>query len=232
VILSVNSPGGGVSDSDQIHRLLTEFRRKHEVPIVAQLRDLAASGGYYIAAACDRIVAEPTTLTGSIGVIVSSWNYVKAAEKLGLEDVVILSPHTPYKDMLSGSRTMKEEERRILTDIVEEMYQRFVDIVTDGRKNLTRDEVIKLADGRIYTGRQAQQRGLVDAEGSEKDALEWIQKNRSQTRLALIEYHRPRSPFEAIMGVPASNQATALPGMVAELAGSLRSRLMYLWPGH
>jgi protease-4 len=231
VILSINSPGGGVSDSDQIHRMLTEFRKKHDVPVIALFRDMAASGGYYIAAACERIVAEPTTITGSIGVIVSSWNYAKAAEKLGLQDVVILSPNTPFKDILSGSRSMKEEEHRILTDIVEEMYQRFVDIVTAGRPKLTREEVLKLADGRIYTGHQAAQNGLVDAEGSESDAIDWIQKKSNQAHVVLVEYHRPRSPMETILGSP-MGETRGLDRMVSEIATSLKGRLLYLWPGH
>ena len=229
VILSINSPGGGVSDSDQIHRLITEFKKKHGVPVVAQFRDLAASGGYYIAAACDRILAEPTTLTGSIGVIVSTWNYAKAAEKIGIQDVVILSPNTPFKDIMSGARPMRDEERRILTDIVEEMYQRFVDVVAAGRSNLTRDEVLKLADGRIYTGKQAVQKGLVDAEGTENDALEWIQKTRNQSRVVLVEFHRPRSPFETLLGTP--TQSRGLDGLLAEVAASFQTRMMYLWPG-
>ncbi|MDP6928083.1 MAG: signal peptide peptidase SppA, partial [Planctomycetota bacterium] len=160
VLLDINSPGGGVTDSDEIHRLILKFKEENDIEVLALFGDMAASGGYYIAAACDKIVARPTTITGSIGVIMSSYNYGDALRDLGIEPVVLKSPNTPFKDILSPTRTMEDEERQKLLAIIEEMYQRFVDIVDQGRPDLSRQEVQDLATGEIYSAMQAHRNGL------------------------------------------------------------------------
>jgi protease-4 len=232
VLLRVDSPGGGVTDSDEIHKLIKDYKTRSSLPIVALFGDMAASGGYYVAAASDYIIAHPTCLTGSIGVIISTWNYGKAADKLGIEPVTVLSPHTPYKDILSGARPMRDDERQILGDIVEELYQRFVDIVAAGRPELTREQVQKLADGRIYTGRQALDKGLVDKAGYQDDAVQWLKEATQLDQLALVEYRRVPSFLEEVLGTGrAAASGPSLAQAVSSLTIAARSRLLYLWPG-
>lgn len=164
LLLVVNSPGGSVVASDEIYHALTQV----EVPIVVSMGELAASGGYYVSAAADWIVANPNTLTGSIGVISQFPSATGLLEKLGVDFVVITSG--PRKDFGSPYREMTREERRYWQTIVDEVYEDFVGIVAEGR-GLTLEEVQGLADGSVYTGRQALRLGLVDQLGYQQDAL-------------------------------------------------------------
>ena len=148
ILLDINSPGGGVTDSDEIYRLVLAFKEERpEVRVLAFLGDIAASGGYYVAVAADRIVARRSTITGSIGVIMSAWNFAKAAKEFGVSQIVIKSEHTPYKDMLSPMRDMTADVRGILTSIIEELYQQFVAVVSAGREGLDDVRVQQLANG-------------------------------------------------------------------------------------
>src|SRR5262245_47566443 len=118
VLLAIDSPGGGVTDSDEIWRALREFKQRTKLPVHAVFGDLAASGGYYVAAACDRLTARPTTMTGSIGVILSTYNAAEAAKKVGIEQVTVVSSHTPHKDMLSPLKPVAPDDLAILKGIV------------------------------------------------------------------------------------------------------------------
>jgi protease-4 len=191
---------------------------------------LAASGGYYVAAASDYIVAEPTTITGSIGVIVSTWKYHEAADKLGLKPETFISGDTPYKDILSGARPTREEEREIVLGIVQEMYERFVQVVDDGRDGLKRDEVKRLADGRIYTAAQALQNKLVDQVGYGDAAIGWIKKQAGIDRARLVKFQPAPTLLDVLTGRPVASSAA-----LAELLGTLplhvRGRFLYLWSG-
>src|SRR5688572_15003585 len=164
ILLYVNSPGGGVTASDVIYNALT----KVDKPIVVLMGDLAASGGYYISMASDWIIANPNTLTGSIGVISEFPNADALLDKVGVEFVVITSG--PRKDFGSPYREMTEQERQYWQAIVDEAYSGFVAIVAEGR-SLPVEQVLPLADGRVFTGRQALDAGLLDALGYEADAL-------------------------------------------------------------
>ena len=164
ILLYVNSPGGGVTASDVIYHALEAVDK----PIVVLMGDLAASGGYYISMASDWIIANPNTLTGSIGVISEFPNADGLLEKVGVDFVVITSG--PRKDFGSPYREMTEEERQYWQAIIDEAYSGFVAIVAEGR-NLPVEQVLPLADGRVYTGRQALEAGLIDALGYEEDAL-------------------------------------------------------------
>jgi protease IV len=164
VLLIVNSPGGGVNASDVIYHALQGLDK----PLVVLMGDIAASGGYYISMASDHIVAHPNTLTGSIGVISEFPNAEALLENIGVEFVVITSG--PRKDFGSPYREMTEEERAYWQAIVDETYADFVRIVAEGR-GMTAAEVAALADGRVFTGRQALELGLVDALGYEADAI-------------------------------------------------------------
>lgn len=168
IILSVNSPGGAVGETAQIHEALTDMQATFEKPLYVSMGSIAASGGYYAAAPADKIYAEQATLTGSIGVIMESINYAGLAEKYGVEFNTIKSGK--HKDIMSPSREMTKEEREILQSIIDEMYDDFVQVIVDGR-NMDEKTVRKVGDGRIYTGRQAKEVGLVDEIGTFSDTV-------------------------------------------------------------
>lgn len=233
VLLEIDSPGGGVTDSDEIHRLIKRFRAENNKPVLALFGDVSASGGYYIAAACDRIVARPTTITGSIGVIMSSYNLEEAMKKVGIKAQTIVSPHTPYKDIMSMSRDMRPEERAILTSIVEEMYQRFVDVVDAGRPNLTREQVVRLANGQIYSAKQAQKNGLVDAIADPDEAFTMLLQLANLQKAQIVEQRRLPSFIEVLTGHTAARSAPpSLQDTIARyLDRTTGAKLLYFWPG-
>jgi len=165
IVLRVNSPGGSVVASDEIYHALLDFQK----PIVVSMGESAASGGYYIACGGDYIIAHPDTLTGSIGVISQFFVFEELMEKYGIEAEVIASG--PNKAIGSPYQKMSEEEREIMESIIGEAYENFIGIISEAR-DLPLDEVRTIADGRIYTGRQALELGLVDAIGLQDDAIE------------------------------------------------------------
>lgn len=231
VLLHVDSPGGGVSDSDEIHRLIAQFRAEHPAkPVLAFFGDMAASGGYYVAAAAERIVARPTTITGSIGVIMSAWNFARAAADLGVEQVVVKSERTPYKDILSPMRPMRDDERAMLTAIVDELYERFVTVVDEGRPNLDRAQVVAVANGAIYTGAQALANGLVDEVGDQESVVAWFDRRLGKS-VAIVEHRRRLGLGDLLFGA----RADAAPTIDQSLGSLLRStsgpRFLYYWQG-
>ena len=166
IILKINSPGGGVGPSQEIYSETRRTMKKKRV--IAALGSLAASGGYYIASATDKIVANPGTLTGSIGVIMEFIRFEELLNKIGIEMRVIKSGE--FKDIGSPNRKMTDREKKMLMTLIEDIRNQFVTAVSQGR-NLPREEVLKIADGRIFSGRQAKTLGLVDALGNFQDAV-------------------------------------------------------------
>ncbi|MBI4676536.1 MAG: signal peptide peptidase SppA [Elusimicrobia bacterium] len=173
IILDINSPGGSVGAVQELYSQIRRVRKEFNIPIVALFGDVAASGGYYIASACDRIVAHPGTLTGSIGVIFSVDNVEGLFSKIGFKTEPIKSG--PHKDIGSWSRAMTKEERDILQGIISDAYEQFLTAISTGR-NMPMDKIRPLADGRIYTGNQALDAGMVDALGDSDDAVELAAK--------------------------------------------------------
>ncbi|MFN3337263.1 MAG: signal peptide peptidase SppA, partial [Thermomicrobium sp.] len=161
VLLRVDSPGGGINASREIWAAVKRVQEAGK-PVVAFFEDTAASGGYYISAPADRIVAMPDTITGSIGVIAVIPDLSELYEKLGIRMQVVKSGE--FKDMLSSDRPLTAEERALLEQLIREAYDEFVRVVADGRQ-MPEERVRQLADGRIYTGRQAKDLGLVDELG-------------------------------------------------------------------
>ena len=167
ILLRINSPGGAVAPSQEIYDEVLRVRADNK-KIYASMGSLAASGGYYIAVAADRIFANPGTLTGSIGVIMAFGNAEKLMEKIGLEPQVVKSGK--YKDVGSPARKMTAQERAYLQRVVDDVHQQFIDAVAQGR-NITPKEARKLADGRVFTGRQALELNLVDEMGGLEDVI-------------------------------------------------------------
>jgi protease IV len=168
IVIRIDSPGGGVAPSQEIFR---EIRKTLAVKkVVASMGAMAASGGYYVAAAANGIVANPGTITGSIGVIMGFTNFKALLEKIGLIPVVVKSGE--YKDTGSPVRDMTDAERKVLQDLVDTIHAQFVSAVVEGRK-MDRSHVEGLADGRIFSGEEGKALGLVDRLGNLADAVEW-----------------------------------------------------------
>jgi protease-4 len=172
VLLRINSPGGTIGASQELNEAVKELRKKDK-PVVVSMGDIAASGGYYVACASDRIVADPGTLTGSIGVIMDLMNFKGLADKLGVQPEVIKSGE--FKDIGSPFRPMSKREAQILNGLIQDAYSQFVGAVAEGRK-MELAKVRKFADGRVYSGQQAFKLGLVDQLGGYDDALITLQK--------------------------------------------------------
>lgn len=182
VLLQVDSPGGEVLASDDIYRAIVEFRETYDKPVIASMGGLAASGGYYVSAPCDWIVANDLTITGSIGVIMGTWNYRGLMDKVGLLPQTYKSGR--HKDMLSGSRDpeqIPEDEKEMLQALIDEVYGKFKGIVREGRSGAYErtggegrelvEDWIEYADGRVFSGSEAYKLGFVDEVGTFDDAV-------------------------------------------------------------
>lgn len=168
LLLRIDSPGGTVGDSQEIYSALKRLREK--VKIIASFGNISASGGVYIGMGAEHIMANPGTITGSIGVILRGNNLERLLEKIGISFKVIKSG--PYKDILSFDRELTEPEKEILQELIDTSYHQFVQTVAEARK-LAVDVVKSFADGRIFTGQQAVELGVVDRLGTEEDARRW-----------------------------------------------------------
>ncbi|MGQ9637324.1 MAG: signal peptide peptidase SppA [Thermodesulfobacteriota bacterium] len=195
IVLRIDSPGGGVGPSQEIYREVTKVRSKKKV--VTSMGSVAASGGYYIACASDLIVANPGTITGSIGVLMEFTNFEELLKKIGIKGVVVKSGE--HKDLGSPLREMTPEEKRILQSVIDNVHQQFIQAVAEGRK-LDKERVAQMADGRILTGEQAKQLGLVDKMGNLQDAIDAASKLVGIEGKPIILYPKRRiSLFQLLM---------------------------------
>jgi len=168
ILIRIDSPGGAVVPSQEIYEEIKRIRGNGKKKVVSSMGTLAASGGYYIASATDKIVANPGTLTGSIGVIMELANVEGLMKKVGVESIVIKSG--AHKDLVSPFRKMGVEERQILQNVMDDVHEQFIEAVSAGR-GMSLEKVRSLADGRVFTGRQAKGIGLVDELGDLQDAI-------------------------------------------------------------
>lgn len=173
LIIRINSPGGSAAASEEMYQLLLSFKNDTEVPILAYFSDTAASGAYYLSMGADEIMANPNAITGSIGVIVSALNYRQLAENWGIEQVVFKSGE--YKDLLNPFEETDPVERRIIEGLVSDIYENFVATVATGR-GMENEVVRELGDGRIYSAREAKDKGLIDEMGPLVPELIWLKK--------------------------------------------------------
>jgi protease-4 len=202
VVLRVDSPGGEVLASDEIYRAIADFERDYKKPVVASMGGLAASGGYYVSAPCSWIVANELTITGSIGVIMHSYNYRGLLNKVGVRPEVFKSGK--FKDMLSGEKDEEDilpEEKQMLQSLIDETFERFKKVVAEGRENASeqnRGEGRRLAgnwkdyaDGRVLSGKQAYELGFVDELGNFETAVERARQLARIKDANLVQYQRP-----------------------------------------
>ncbi len=230
VVLRINSPGGTVTASDIIYHELKTFKTNRKIPIVASIMDVGASGGYYIAAAADTVLAHPSSVTGSIGVIMLTVNARGLLEKVGVETNAVTSG--PRKDMGSPFRAMLPEERAIFQGVIDGFYQRFLQVVQEGRQGLNGETVKKLADGRIYSGEQAKASGLVDDIGYLDDAIALAKKKAGLTEARVVTYRRPgeyQNNVYSRLTSPAPSLANLANMDLLSVVRGGSPQFMYLW---
>ncbi len=186
IVFRVNTPGGGVVESDEIHDKVQEVQEEYGKDVYVSMGSQAASGGYFVSAPAERIYANGQTITGSLGVIMQSFNVSELADNLGISDQTIKSGE--FKDIMSATREMTDDDEEILQSIVDDAYTRFIDVIENGR-DLSRDEVENLADGRIYTGNQAAENGLVDGVGNLDDTIGAMKEDLDRDP-DVVEYER------------------------------------------
>ena len=228
VVLEVNSPGGGVTASDQMHQSILDFKESSGKPVIVSMGDTAASGGYYISTAADEIVANETTLTGSLGVIITLTNFSEAADKYGISQEVIKSGE--FKDIGSSFRELKPEEREIFQSIVDESYAEFVSVIVEGR-GLPEDRVREIADGRIYSGEQAKNLGLVDEFGDLETAAGDARERAGVDEATVVRYVMPETFSDVLLARLAPQEPEAV--QIMKAAGLYPTpQLQYLYqPG-
>jgi len=168
VVIRINSPGGGVAASQEIFEAIRKFRAESRKKVVVSMATVAASGGYYVACAGDKIFANPGTLTGSIGVIAEWYNYGDLLRWAKMQNVVLKSGE--FKDAPSATRPLTDKERAYFQTLIDNLYGQFISAVAGSRK-MGEEDVRKLADGRVFTGQQAKDSGLVDEIGTYQDAI-------------------------------------------------------------
>ncbi|NIM59730.1 MAG: signal peptide peptidase SppA [Candidatus Aminicenantes bacterium] len=228
LILRLDTPGGEVTASDILYNEIIRFKEKTGIPVVGLMMGLAASGGYYVASACDHIIAHPSTITGSIGVISIFPNLQELFAKIGIKVSVIKSGE--MKDSGSAFRDLTEEEKKIFQDVIDEMYNKFLDVVYQKRKDsVSLEELKKIADGRIYTASQARELKLIDEIGYFDSALKKalsLAKIKEAKVIAYTYYPKRKTNIYATK----LEKTSLLEGKSFEdMLRSLKSGFYYLW---
>lgn len=216
VVVKINSPGGTVAGADVILHEIKAFKAERHVPVVVCLQGLAASGGYYVAQAGDAIIAYPTCITGSIGVLAMKLNLKGLMDKVGVDEDLVKSGR--WKDFWSPFRPATPQEKEMMQQVIDQFYRRFVDVVAAGRQ-LSLKETLKVADGRIFTAEQARDLKLVDQLGYLDDALNLAKSKANLPKEArVVRYHRPGSYRPTIYSM--------MPDLDLEMAGP---QFLYIW---
>lgn len=229
LIIKTISPGGSVVASDEIHHEIMKYREKTEKPVVAFMQGLAASGGYYTSVACDKIIAEPTTITGSIGVIMQTFSLQELVEeKLGVQPVTVKSGEK--KDWPTSFKPVTEEQIEYLQQkLIQPAYNRFVNLIDKGRTDLTIEQIKELADGSIYHATEAMENGLIDEIGYIEDAIETISELAGIEKPYVFEYQE-RFKFADILG--AEERANSILNINKNTVREMMTpELLYLWDG-
>ncbi|WP_447971607.1 signal peptide peptidase SppA [Nitrospira sp. M1] len=233
IILRINSPGGTVTASDILYHEIRQFKKTHSIPVIASIVDLGTSGGYYLAAAADHIAVHPSTITGSIGVIMVTINAEGLLETIGVKPHAITSG--PKKSMGAPFRSMTDEEQAIFQGVIDSMYEQFLTVVKAGRPDLNDMEVRRLADGRIYTAIQAKEAGLIDSIGYLEDAIDLAKTQAGLDEAQVVTYHRAGGYKHNIYSsmMIGSGERQKFPELKASslltLLNSSTPQFMYMW---
>jgi protease-4 len=229
VVLRVNSPGGTVTASDIMYETIKRFKERTHKPVVASLQDLAASGAYYVSCGADKIVAHPTSVVGSIGVIFNTFNIEGTLAKIGAKTDAIKSG--PLKDMGSPFRELDPESRAVMQGIVDEYYKRFVGVVTSNRPIKDPGSLKMLTDGRVFSGTRAVELGLADQTGLLQDAIELAKQMAHVPGARTVMYRRPYGYSGSIYarGEVGAPQASVMELKIPGVHDPLPSGFYYLW---
>lgn len=230
IVLQVNSPGGGVYESDEIYNKIMDLRKEYDKPFMVYMAQMAASGGYYVAAPADKIYANRNTITGSIGVLMGGLNMKELMDNIGIKDTTITSGKN--KTIMSSTSEMTDEQVRIMQSMVDEMYDQFLDVVSTGR-SIDKKDLKPIADGRVYTARQAKENGLIDEIGTLDDAIDGVANMAGLANPAVLQFNNNDFGFLSnfltkVGGVIASKNSVSLKDI--EQLTDIKSELpMYLW---
>lgn len=228
LIVRINSPGGTITASDVLYHEILAFKQRKKVPVIAAIMDVGASGGYYAALAADSIVANPTTITGSIGVVMVTINAQGLMQKIGVAPLAIKSG--PMKDAGSPFRALTGPELAVFQGIIDDMYGRFVSLIVQSRR-LPEERVRALADGRVYTAEQALKLGLVDRIAYLEDVVAMARETAQLDEAKVIMYHRPKE-YRANIYSTSTAPSTTAESTLAQFAtalGAAGPRFLYLW---
>ncbi|MCZ6569140.1 MAG: signal peptide peptidase SppA [Deltaproteobacteria bacterium] len=229
LLLRIQSPGGTVAASETLYHEILRWKAENEKPVVAYMQGLATSGGYYVAMAADRVIAHPTSVTGSIGVIMAGVNLSGLMQRFGISDQTLKSGE--FKDAGSPLRPMQPQEREQLQSVIDGLHARFVEVVEQGRPGLEPAAVKRLADGRIFTAEQALKAGLVDEIGHLDYAIEVTEKLAQISESQVVMYHRPGEYVENIYSRPPATPLQLVDIDVLSLTSDrLPAGFYYLWP--
>ncbi len=233
VVLRINSPGGSVTASDMMYGEVLAFKKRTGRPVVAAMMDVAASGGYYLACSADEIIAQPTTVTGSIGVIMQTVSFAGTMSRLGISADAIKSGR--MKDAGSPLRPMKPEEREVFQKLIDQFYDRFVAVVAAGRSGkLAEARIRELADGRVYSAQQALELGFIDRISTYKESLTAVKERIGAKRVCVVAYQRPtdyKPNIYADTPAPAP-QVNLVNIQLPEIWSNPAPQFLYLWaPG-
>lgn len=237
VVLRVNSPGGTVAASETMYNEVRLFRERSGKPVVVSMAEVAASGGYYVSLAADRLYAQPTTITGSIGVIIQTVNLSRGMQRIGIDARAVTSG--PNKDLANPFVPEREGHFAILQDHVNEFYEAFRELVVERRTKLEQSDVDWATDGRVVTGKDAHEKGLVDALGGVREAFVEARTLAGLERARLVKYHtdatQPRTPYASAQSAgPIGEQGTQINLLQLNFPESLlpSAGFYYLWaPG-
>ncbi|MBX2988959.1 MAG: signal peptide peptidase SppA [Bdellovibrionaceae bacterium] len=231
IVININSPGGSVGPSQEINAALRRVREEHKIPVICSSSGLMASGAYYAAVACDKIVVSPGALVGSIGVIMEFANLEKLYDWAKVSRYSITSGK--YKDSGAEYRPMREDERHLFQDLISEVYGQFTEAIVTGRPNLKKDVLTEYADGRVFTGAKAVKLGFADAEGSFDDAVNMAAEaaGLEKDKYELFKAPKARSRWWSW----ASEDEDPINGFFSSMKGFLKlntlNKPMYLMPG-
>ena len=227
LVVRINSPGGTITASDILYHELLAFKARKKVPVIAAIMDVGASGGYYAALAADTIVVNPTTITGSIGVVMVTVNAQGLLEKIGVAPLAIKSG--PMKDAGSPFRPLTEPERAVFQGVIDDMHGRFVRLIAQSRK-MPEDRVRAFADGRIYTADEALRLGLVDRVAYLEDVVALARERAGLDEAKVVMYHRPKEYRANIYSLtPTPSTAESTLAQFAAAFGGGGPRFLYLW---
>ncbi len=244
LVIDIDTPGGGVTASDQIYNRLLRFKAANEaagktIPVISTIGSLGTSGGYYVACATDHIFTERTGLTGNIGVLLPRFNLSKMAEKYGVEETTIVSTGAPYKNAGSMFQPENEKENQYIQKIADDAFAAFKDVVQKGRQSKLKAPIEQVADGRAFFAAEAETLGLIDATGTASDAFTYAAKQANLSNPHVVRFEEPQSLLSALTGsgdaqgnVGVSMDGKSIQIDPAKVIGELLTpRLMYLWRG-